>query len=355
MTGVDVARGLAVLGMLVAHVGPDDAARLPNGSSWLEAFDGRSAAGFALLAGVSAALLSGGEEPAAGPAMRYARVRVLARAAVLLPLGMVLAALGTPVVVILPAYAVMFAMLTVALAWRPRTLLAAAGAVLLVGPPLVLALRDHAPDGGPVAILWAQYYPPLVWIAYLLVGLAVGRVLRAPGTPARLLGWGLAAAVVGHTVNAVAMRTIPAGRTFWRALLTTEPHSSSGLEVLANLGVVVAVLAICLVVGERWPRAVTPVAATGALALTAYAGQVVAIAALGREVVFDPSAGVLLALAAVTLGVATAWRLTLGRGPLERLLHGVSTAAATAIVPESAAPASAPPGPGPAGSATPAR
>ena len=331
VVGVDVARGLAVLGMLVAHVGPDDAARLPNGSSWLEAFDGRSAAGFALLAGVSAALLSRGPED---DRLTRARVRVLARAAVLAPLGFVLAALGTPVVVILPAYAVMFAMLTVALRWRPRTLLATAAVVAAVGPPAVLALRDVV--DGEAGFLWSEYYPPLVWIAYLLVGLAVGRVLGLPTTPGRLAVWGLAAAAVGHTTNALAMRVVAPEQTVLRALLTTAPHSDSGVEVLANTGSVLVVLAGCLVVGARLPRVLTPLAATGALALTAYSGQVVAIALLGRRVVFEPTWPVLVGFALVTLVAATAWRLTLGRGPLERLLHTVSTAVADAVAPRPA-------------------
>lgn len=313
MVGVDVARGLAVLGMLVAHVGPDLHARLPNGSSWLEAFDGRSAAGFALLAGVSAALMS----------PRGKVLRVLARAAVLLPLGWVLSALGTPVVVILPAYAVMFVMLTAALTWRPRWLLAAAAVVAVAAPPAVLALLEAWPT-----FLWSAYYPPLVWIAYLLVGLAVGKDLRRPGTPARLAVWGALAAAVGYATNAVAMRALPPWDTDWRPLLTTLPHSSSGVEVLANTGTVLVVLAGCLVVGERWPRLVAPLAATGAMALTVYSAQIVAIALLGRDVVFQPSWQVLGWFVVVTLVVATAWRATLGRGPLERALHAVGQAAA---------------------------
>ena len=327
VVGLDVARGLAVLGMVVAHVGEDNAARLPNGSSWLEAFDGRSAAGFALMAGVSAALLS-----ADADRLGRARVRILARAALLLPLGLALEALGTPVVIILPAYAVMFAMLTVALAWRPRTLLAAAAVVAVAAPPLVLWLRDGAGESaGPLAMLWQRYYPPLVWIAYLLVGLAVGRVLRAPTTPRALVAWGAVAAAAGLATNAVAMRTLDPAHTLRRALLTSEPHSSSPVELLANVGVVAAVLGICLVAGERWPRALGPLAATGAMALTAYTGQVVAIAALGRGVVFDPSIVTTAAFVLVTVAVCTLWRAVLGRGPLELLLHRASTAVADAL------------------------
>lgn len=325
IVGVDVARGLAVLGMVVAHVGEDDAARLPNGSSWLEAFDGRSAACFALLAGVSAALLSADPER-----LRYARVRILVRAALLLPLGLGLAALGTPVVIILPAYAVMFAMVTVALTWRPRTLVLAALVPAALGPPAVLWLREALPDAGPLGILWQRYYPPLVWIAYLLVGLAIGRVLRDPATPRRLLAWGAPMAVVGLATGAVAMRWLDEGHQTLRALLTPAPHTSSGVELVANTGVVLVVLGACLLVGERWPRVVGPLAATGALALTAYTGQVVAIAVLGRDVVFDPSSTVTGAFVLATVAVCTLWRHTLGRGPLEWALHTASTAAADA-------------------------
>lgn len=327
VVGVDVARGLAVLGMAVAHVGEDDAARLPNGSSWLEAFDGRSAAGFALLAGVSAAFLS-----ADATRPTYARVRIGVRAALLLPLGLVLKALGTPVVIILPAYAVMFAMLTTTLTWRPRTLLVAAAVVTVAAPPLVLWLRDGVGDSaGPLGILWQRYYPPLVWIAYLLVGLAVGRVLRNPTTPRMLVTWGAGAAILGLATSAVAVRAVDPAHTLRRALLTAEPHSSSPVEVLANTGVVLVVLGTCVIVGERWPRAVGPLAATGALALTAYAGQVIAIAALGRGVVFDPSIVVTGVFVLVTVVACTLWRATLGRGPLELLLHRASTAAADAV------------------------
>jgi uncharacterized membrane protein len=339
IVGIDVARGLAVLGMFTAHLGNDDQWRLWNGSSGLEVADGRSAAGFALLAGVSAALLSGGSRPLTGTRMRHARVRVLARAALLWPLGALMIALGTPVIVILPSYAVMFAVTAGVLSWRPRTLLITAAVVMVVAPPLVLVARDwmatwdHVPQ--LAAIVVGSYYPAASWMAYLLVGLAVGRTdLRAPATLRRLLVGGGAAAVVGLAVSAVALRSVAPEHTFRRALLTSEPHSSSGIELLANTGVVLVVVAVCLWLAGRFPHLVSPVAATGALALTAYCVQLVVIAALGNGVVFDPSNVRVLAFVAVTLVLTTAWRATLGRGPLERALHAASTSFADAVVPD---------------------
>jgi uncharacterized membrane protein YeiB len=339
IAGVDVARGLAVLGMFTAHLGNDDQWRLWNGSSGLEVADGRSAAGFALLAGVSAALLSGGSQPLTGARMRHARVRVLARAALLWPLGALMIALGTPVIVILPSYAVMFAATAGVLTWRPRTLLIAAAAVMAVAPALMLVARDQMATWTRVPqlldIVVGSHYPAVAWMAYLLVGLAVGRMdLRAPATLRRLLVVGAAAAVVGLAVSAVAMRIVAPEHTFWRALLTTRPHASSGIELLSNIGVVLAVVAGCLWLAGRFPRLMSPLAATGALALTAYCVHLIVIAAIGVRVVFEPSNLRVLAFVAVTMLLTTAWRAALGRGPLERAMHVVSTSVADALVPD---------------------
>lgn len=339
VVGVDVVRGLAILGMFTAHLGSDQDLLLWNGSSWLEVADGRSAAGFALLAGVSAALLSGGAQPAVSMSMRHARVRVIARAALLWPLGAAMVALGTPVVVILPSYAVMFAAMAGVLHWRPRTLLTGAAVVLLVAPPLVLLVRNRVDswDRPPVQLLdivIGHYYPAGIWMAYLLVGLAVGRMdLLAPATTRRLLVWGSLAAVVGYGTSAVALRVIDPAHTLRRALLTAEPHSSSAVELLANMGVVLVALAVCLRLAVRFPRVVAPVAATGALALTAYCGHLIVIAALGAEVVYAPSNLRLAVFIAVTLVATTVWRTTMGRGPLERVLHAASTWVADHLVP----------------------
>ena len=65
------------------------------------------------------------------------------------------------------------------------------------------------------------------------------------------------------------------------------------------------------------------------MALTAYTGGVVAPAVLGE----DPEGGwAWLAFIAVTVVVATGWRLVMGQGPLERLLSTSSRSAAALAV-----------------------
>lgn len=331
VVGVDVTRGLAVLGMFAAHLGgASDDFWTPTG--WLQVADGRPSAGFALLAGLSAALLSGGPHPPAS--LRRARTRILVRAALIGLIGLAMEALGTPVAVILPTYALLFAAVTTVLRWPRTALLGTAAVVLLIAPPVVqLARAAGLPSTSYLAdLLVGEFYPALVWVAYLLVGLAVGRSdLRAPSVRRTLLAVGAAATVLGYGTSAVALRTVD--EPVLQALLTAEPHADTATEVVGNTGVVLIVLVAVLALAERAPTLVAPVAATGALALTAYCGHLVAIAVLGPEVVYAARTGVLVAFVMVTLVLTTLWRRRWGRGPLERLLHEVSTAAADVVAP----------------------
>lgn len=326
IVGVDTARGLAVLGMMTAHVGPhDEGLAFPPGG-WTQLADGRPAALFVVLAGVSLALLSGGTEPVDGTRAVQARLRVLVRAVLVFALGHLLILLGTPVVVILPTYAVLFAVALVPLRWSRRALLGAAVMVALVGPLLnhwYESLPEPLPDE-LATLLFGHYYPAAAWLAYVLVGLALGRTdLGVARTRWRLAGLGLAAVLAGH-VGAWAARTA-LGESWWA---TTEPHSSTTLELLGNTGVAVLVVVGAVALGERRPRALAPVSAVGALALSAYSLHLVAIWLIGDEVVWQPRATSWLAFLTVALAACWAWRAAWGRGPFERLLHGLSARAA---------------------------
>ncbi|MFG2376864.1 hypothetical protein ACGFY9_36040 [Streptomyces sp. NPDC048504] len=98
---IDLARGLAVLGMYAPHVGPDPAIGGPLGLV-LELARGRSSA---LFAGFSLVLITGRPEPRTGRARRQAVGRSVIRALVLMALGYALTALDTDVDVILSATA----------------------------------------------------------------------------------------------------------------------------------------------------------------------------------------------------------------------------------------------------------
>ncbi len=334
---MDVARGIAVLGMMSAHVGvagPD----LWSTDGWLGIADGRSAALFAVLAGLSIALISGGPHPVTGSRLAQARVRILVRGALLLLLGTFLSALGTPIAVILQVYGVLFALSLPVLRVPPAGLAALAVGVGIGGPALCFALTDALtaagdPPTGLLELLVAGYYPAGVWLAYLLAGMAVGRSdLRSPALRTRLAVLGVLLGAIGYGGGVLATRLAAGQPAGVRALLSTEPHSDSTFEVMGNIGVALLVVAICLVAADRFPQVVVPLAATGALALTAYTTHIVVIFVLGPAVVREPQVDVHLGFLLVTLVLTTLWRATLGRGPLERALHAASVGVAASVL-----------------------
>lgn len=334
IVGIDVARGLAVLGMMTAHVGPDDHGPVPPGG-FAQLADGRPSALFVVLAGVSLALLSGGTSPATGRAMTRARTRIVVRAFLVLVLGLALILLGTPVVVILPTYAVLFVAGSLVLGWSRRALLVASAAFAVVGPPVALAIvRAEGPfDQNTLPGLFVgPHYPALIWMSYLLTGLAVGRSdVRDPRL--RQLGVlvGLGLVLAGHGGAWLAGRA-----TTWPTELTSSaPHASSTFELMGNTGVAFLVLVASLVAAERWPRALAPLAAVGSLALTAYTVHIVVIAMLGTSVVWQPTVVSWLAFLGITTLACWLWARFLGRGPLERVLHDLSTRMAAAPQPRS--------------------
>ncbi len=355
--GVDLARGFAVLGMFGAHLGETgDLGWDP--ATWRAVVDGRSSILFATLAGISIALLSGGRTPPSGPELARARTRVLVRAAWVFAIGGVLELLDTFVAIILGVYAVLFVLALPFLRWPPGRLLGAAGVVALAGPPLTLAVGRYATGRGEednafTFLLFTGHYPAAVWIAFVLVGLAVGRLdLRAARVRAGLVAGGAAAAAVGYLGGWTSTRELTPGETAagieagfeagfeagseagpgsadgwdpaWFA--GAEPHSSTPFEVIGSGGFAVAVIGVCLVLADLLPRLTSPLAAVGALALSVYTAQIVAIRVVGPESSADWGTWARFTLTAVLL--AWGWRRWLGRGPLERLLTWSSRRAA---------------------------
>ncbi|MDO5068531.1 MAG: heparan-alpha-glucosaminide N-acetyltransferase domain-containing protein [Propionibacteriaceae bacterium] len=179
--GLDAARGLAVLGMVVAHTVLTQA---PAGSpaALLSFANGRSAILFATIAGVSLAIMSGGRRRLDGVELMQARLTIVGRAIVLLLLAGALSLTWTSVSVILASYAFWFILALPALRWRTRTLLvvaachAALGSILATALPTWFSFWGGRDENGFVLLMLASStYPALVWLGFVLAGLALGR------------------------------------------------------------------------------------------------------------------------------------------------------------------------------------
>ncbi|HEV7950893.1 MAG TPA: heparan-alpha-glucosaminide N-acetyltransferase domain-containing protein [Glaciihabitans sp.] len=343
IVGVDVARGLAVLGMFAAHLGVSDEFVFGEPDTWLDLANGRSSILFAVLAGFSIALISGRIVPVSGVPLVQARIRIFARAAMIFALGGLLEFLGTQVAVILPAYAVLFVLALPFLTWIPRRLLTLA-AILAVVMPIVLAtIRPFFELGAPSAIvdlMITGHYPAMIWIVFVLVGLALGRAdVSKPATAAKIALTGVALTVVGYGIGLAVAEPVSATATAPLAgttmqlgnvaeLLTIEPHSGSPFEVIGSTGFVLGVLGVCLLATPYARWVLFPLASVGAMALTAYSVHIVGIAVHGDIVgTLDDNSLLLVFVLSALIGCSL-WTLLIGRGPLEQLLTRVSHLAA---------------------------
>ncbi len=206
VTGIDVARALAIIGMIGAHVGYAPDIYWSDPSTWGGVIHGRSAILFAVLAGVSIALVSGGARgvDGAGLDIRKVRLSLVGRGIFIFAVGVVLEALGTSVSVILGIYGVLFVLAAVFVDWRRRWLLITAGVLALGGPSLLVVLRavSGGGDGDALTIFAYSMYPPLVWLVFVMAGLVVARSdVRRLRTALVTTAVGLVLAVVGYAVG----------------------------------------------------------------------------------------------------------------------------------------------------------
>jgi uncharacterized membrane protein YeiB len=330
--GVDLARGLAVLGMYGAHVGFTEDFDWARPGTWLDVVNGRSSILFALLAGISIAIISGGRTALEGLELKRARARILTRALAIFLLGGYLASLDTGIAVILPVYAVLFAASLAFLRWPPRRLFAIAAVFAVLMPVIVaiLAPGSSRTDLGSDLLLTGPY-PALIWIVFVLVGLAVGRLdLTATRTRLLILAAGVALAALGYGTSALLLAGTGASADI-RDIATVKAHSGTPFEVVGSTGFALAVLALCLLAPAAIRWVLYPLAAVGAMALTAYTVHVLIVDRIGYSAFDQPDNGLFLAFLAGALVVCTVWTLLCGRGPLERALTALSRLAARSV------------------------
>jgi uncharacterized membrane protein len=345
LVGLDVARCLALLGMVATHVLD---ARAPDGelaTAQLLA-GGRASALFAVLAGVSLALMT--REPLRGRPLALRSLGIAGRALLVALLGLLLGGLDSGVAVILTYYGVLFVLGLPFTLLRVRTLVLLTVGWVVVAPVVSHLVRPHLPERGFESPTFAQladpwqlasellltgYYPVVPWLAYLLAGLALGRLdLRDTSLLGALALGGLGTAVLATRVsgslvdpavaseNATGMfGTTPADGD-WDWLLVVAPHSATPFDLAQTIGSAVLVIGTCLLLERLLPRAATAtlgvVLGAGAATLTLYSLHVVMLAPQVWPAE-EPSAYVSHVVALLALGAVL--RLLRRRGPMEAL------------------------------------
>ncbi len=356
IVGYDLARALAVFGMVAVNfkvvlgAGKNGPGWLVTAAGWL---DGRAAATFVVLAGVGLSLLSrtAYERYLRGdgePLMRDRRT-LLKRALFLFVVGSLYTSIWPAD--ILHFYGVYIAVAAFLLATPTRRLWSYAG-VLVLAFAVMLVTLDYergwdwstlsyaglwSPAGMIRHLFFNGFHPVVPWLAFLLVGMALGRLeMNSPATRRRVLAWGLGVAAVAELLSWSLIRSLsaasPADHGVIVAVFGTEPMPPVPLYMLAGTGTACAVIAACVALGERhgdrgWLR---PWVATGQLALTLYVAHVVlgmgTLQWIGRLENQTLAFALLAAALFCLLGVVFAhlWRQRFQRGPLEAIMRALT-------------------------------
>lgn len=323
--GIDLARGLAIVGMVAVHVLPGADRLVGLDATLYRIPGGRASTLFAIVAGIGIGILLQ-RDPVA-----LVRGRLLYRAVWLIPLGLALQALDHPIAVILQYYGLWFALTALVVGWRPAPLAWLTGVGVVVGPALMLAvtggpdpLPAAVPDLGPLGeLLVTGFYPTLSWWWLVLAGILLARLeLRETGVQLRLVLGGGALALLGYGIGSVVAPSA-ADPLLVRQLATTA-HADTTLETLAAGGLAVAVLGLCLLAVDAAPRVSWPGVALGRLALSVYVGHVVLYAAspsVLRSASVAEAVRTLVVFTVATAAGSALWLWPFRRGPLEAVVR----------------------------------
>ncbi len=383
--GLDIARGIALIGMIATHVLP--ASHTATGEPTLQwsLFAGNASALFALLAGISLALMTGGTRPHTGRHWARSATALIVRALLMFfVFGLAVNLLPVPVYNILPYYALLFLLAIPLTLLRPLQLLAASLVFAILGPLSIYLINatvsfsvissptftDLVNDSWSVffSFLAGGAFPLLTWMTFICLGLMLGRMgmdrlsvqiqlaasgallMVASGLLSNLLlntagGWErIITANPGMTVEdafdigvyGTTEDTFQLAPTTLWWLAVTGPHTNTPLSIGYSAGAALLILGGALLLGRVWADALTPLMATGGMTLTLYTAHLIFIT-------FVDTTSLPILWFVVQIGVAlvfaTAWKMSVGSGPCEGVVSRVSKGIAAVLVPLTGRPA----------------
>lgn len=327
----DVARGVAILAMLIAHAGPLMTDQ-PAATLFLQGqLNDVASPLFATTMGAAAAIVLAKAGPGTA-AVRTVIVQNLIRGAILVLLGLLLATWGSWIAIVLSFLGIVLAIGTPLVLLGTRALVAVTAVVLVLGAPindLMLTATGPLITGGertPGSFLleWL-FLSPHYRVTNLLPWFLLGALLFRIRFGGARTGW---------IMLALAVPAWCAG-PLWRGATGMEfSPSGSYLDTLHDAGLVLGVLGVIILLaalrGRRSSAVVRavflPFEAIGSISLSLYVFQVALVgwmAANGiRYGTTNPVAWVVLVVGVPVLGIL--WWRFVGKGPIEWLIGVLS-------------------------------
>lgn len=345
--GLDLARALAVFGMVVVNLSMSlGVADVGISGFFTQIFSGRAAAVFVVLAGVGLSLMAGGRRREATEAAPHRR-RIAFRAAFLALLGFGWLPLWPAD--ILHYYSAWLLLGALALTWSDRALVWAALGAVLAFPSLFLFLDydtgwnwttlEYAgiwtPAGFIRNLLFNGFHPVFPWVAFLFGGMWLGRQdLRSTTHRRRLVGvllpaW-LSVELVARSLEALLVAD---------GLSSQEAHALVGVSPMTPMppyilgsGMLAALIILgSIEVAERFPELTRSLRKVGQQALTHYVAHVLFLVVplwIWQEEVSPLSSGTVfiwfLAYIAAAPLASSLWKRRFSQGPLEMVMRAFS-------------------------------
>lgn len=347
--GYDIARALAVFGMVIVNFKTVMHANNSNEAWWLSIFnvlDGRASAVFVILAGVGITLLTNGAR-LAGDKVRLNQEKnlLLRRAVFLFVIGLLYIAIWPAD--ILHYYGIYIAIAAFLLSASTRKLLLVA-VIISAGFPIAFSLIDYStswnwdtlayadfwsPNGFVRNLLFNGFHPVFPWAAFLMIGMAIGRLpMGNPHVRTKVFWFGLLS-TIAFELLAFSLRALALHNGYSadvaNYLFSTTPMPPLPLYFLSAVSSSLAVIALCVHLGESWKDSfwIRPLIYTGRMALTLYIAHVViglgALEALGllTNQSLSFAVGSALVFCLVAMIVSYYWMSKFKLGPLEWLMR----------------------------------
>ena len=282
--GLDIARSLAIIGMIILHL----ASPVWHTKVMLS---GLPAALFAVIAGVTMMIIA--RKPSFATTLK-----LVVRGCIVTLIGLTLLPVGGEIQVVL----VVMGITMILVSWVPALNVWLKLALFVVAS--ATATVRYAPFTLP------QIYPLFAWIAYFLFGMVLFEIYIR--SERKVLQWAVAGAAALIAVLGWYFRfqtTVPAWLRF-------TGHTGVLGEILLSVAVATLFLHLCLLIGRAAPRIIYPLAALGAMSLTVYILHVLTAFYWQGHVALR-NTGWAFAFIGVFLIFATAWHRFIGKGPAE--------------------------------------
>lgn len=294
--GIDVARALAVFGMIIVNF---KVVFGENGDSWLKLFahlfDGKAAATFVVLAGIGLALMTNSAiKNQSQEKLQAARKRIIKRAIFLFIIG--LSYIWIWPADILHFYGIYMLVALLFINRPPKQILIGA-IILIVLYPILIMLFDYEIgwnfstltytdfwtfDGFFRNLFYNGFHPVIPWTAFMLFGLWYGRqnlyddrflkksLLVSLGVfiLIQLLSIGLIQFISKGSPKAIESLTL---------LLGTDPMPPMPIYMINGISISIVIISICILLAKRYKnnKVIDILNKTGQLALTFYVAHVI--------------------------------------------------------------------------------